>query len=169
MVLVRIFRQSCRARRRGRHESVGGIPPCRASYCRGCRSQTACRLSSYSDRRWCCRYRRTSRGRRLHGCWDSFWPRSEHIGHPVRQCTLPVPHLALQESVDADVPHQFGILLTPLLGCHPEHCHIQQICFVSIHVRSLLGGEFYRDQMMFNRTGMNSIIYLRQFTLHTPP
>lgn len=72
-------------------------------------------------------------------------------------------------SVVTNISFFVGIFISPLSCRHTEKRNVQNVCFACIHKRRLFFGYFkgYYD-IVFNRVGVNTVIYLCEFTFNRP-
>ena len=67
-----------------------------------------------------------------------------------------------------DIAFQIGILFSPHLRGHAEHGHVQHVGFIGIDDACLLRGHLDRNQVLFDRVGMDTVIDLGQFAFGAP-
>ena len=67
-----------------------------------------------------------------------------------------------------DIAFQVGILLAPRLCSHAEHGHVQHVGFVGIDDARLFRSHFGRNQVLFDRVGMDAVVDFGQLAFGTP-
>ena len=60
------------------------------------------------------------------------------------------------------------ICLSPLLGCHSEHRHVEYICFVGIYDACLLRSHLFGDDVAFDGIGVYAVVNLGEFPFGRP-